>query len=171
MVRYKLFGILSMLIFSLPKVFPVSSASSNSSASPKESPATTRNEIKRLPIIKVGVKTEPIKPIKVSASVYFPVESQTDDTPLVTADNSKINEDKPGKHRWIAVSRNLLRRWGGSIDFGDTLHVKGISKKMDGPYIVRDTMNRRIKDRVDILVGPRDNKMGFWDNVKIYNLN
>jgi 3D (Asp-Asp-Asp) domain-containing protein len=166
MVRYKLYGILSMFIFSLPKVLPTTSASIKE----KPSPATSK-EINYLPIRKVSVATKPPKPINVTASVYFPVENQTDDSPLITADNSKINHRKPKNHRWIAVSRNLLRRWGGTIDFGDTLKVKGISKYMDGHYVVRDTMNKRLKNRIDILVGPKDNIMGFWKNVEVYNLN
>lgn len=167
MIRYKLFGILSMFIFSLPKVLPFSTAS----VPTKENSVTAQKEIKKIPIRQVPVETDPVKPIKVTASVYFPVESQTDDTPLTTADNSKINPKRPGRHRWIAVSRNLLKRWGGSIDYGDTLHLKGISKALDGPYVVRDTMNKRMRDRVDILVGSKDNIMGFWENVKVYQLN
>src|SRR5687768_17357585 len=167
MVKYKLYGILSMFIFSLPKIIL---PTQNTSLTENSTSATTQ-EIAYIPIRKVPVKTKPIKPINVTASVYFPVKSQTDDSPLITADNSKINPLKPRKHRWIAVSRNLLRRWGGSIDYGDTLKVTGISKRMDGHYVVRDTMNKRIRNRIDILVGPKDNIMGFWKDVEISKLN
>ena len=166
MVKYKLYGILSMFIFSLPKILPTQNASLS-----ENSTSATTQEITYIPIRKVPVKTKPIKPINVTASVYFPVKNQTDDSPLITADNSKINPSKPRKHRWIAVSRNLLRRWGGSIDYGDTLKVSGISKRMDGHYVVRDTMNKRIRNRIDILVGPKDNIMGFWKDVEISKLN
>jgi len=163
MVKYKLFGVIWMFIFSLPKIFPLSSSS-------KESQVNSE-PIEAIDSKKVTVKTMTIKPINVSASVYFPVEEQTDDTPLITADGSHIKKKKPSKYRWIAVSRNLLSRWGGPINYGDTLHVKGISKKMDGYYIVRDTMKKQIRNRIDFLVGSEENIMGFWKDVKIYQMN
>ncbi|WP_125077734.1 RlpA-like double-psi beta-barrel domain-containing protein [Rufibacter latericius] len=108
--------------------------------------------------------------IDVDASVYFPVEEQTDEDPFITADGSKINEKNPGQHRWLALSRNLLARWGGKIDYGDSVKVEGISPKLDGIYVVRDAMHHRIKNRVDILVGPNDKIMGYWEDVKLIKL-
>ncbi|MCJ8166705.1 hypothetical protein MKJ04_17800 [Pontibacter sp. E15-1] len=107
----------------------------------------------------------------VSASVYFPVPGQTDETPFITADGSRINQNNPKKHRWIAVSRDLHSRWGGDISYGDSLMVTGVSKKLDGLYIVRDIMNKRIRNRIDILVGEKDKVMGYWKDVKIAKLN
>ncbi|WP_051359773.1 hypothetical protein [Adhaeribacter aquaticus] len=164
MVRYKLYGILSLFIFSFPKLF-------SNTLNPRENPTSTSQETILHKEVPVSLKSEEKESFHVSASVYFPEEEQTDSTPYITADGSKINEERPGQHRWVAVSRNLLRKWGGSIDYGDTLHVKGISDKLDGVYVVRDTMTRRIKNRIDILVGEDDEIMGFWDNVQIYNLN
>ena len=43
----------------------------------------------------------------VTATIYHAVPGQTDDTPFVTASNSKINPENPQGHRWIAVSRDL----------------------------------------------------------------
>ncbi len=108
--------------------------------------------------------------LTVSASVYHPEPSQTDSTPFITADGSRINKRHPGKHRWIAVSRDLHSRWGGQLNFGDSLWVSGISEDMDGLYIVRDTMNRRIRNQIDILVGRKDGVMGMWNNVQIAKL-
>lgn len=107
----------------------------------------------------------------VSASVYFPEPEQTDDTPFITADGSIIDENDPGHHRWIAVSRDLLSRWGGEISYGDSLLVSGISEELDGLYVVRDTMHSRIRNRIDILVGRQDNIMGFWEEVSIAKVN
>jgi hypothetical protein len=45
--------------------------------------------------------------ILVNATVYNAVPNQTDSTPLITASNKKIDADNPGKHRWLAVSRDL----------------------------------------------------------------
>lgn len=103
----------------------------------------------------------------VSATVYFPERGQTDADPLTTADGSKINPKNPGKHRWIALSRDMLTRWGGDIQYGDSIWVRGISANMDGMYIVRDTMNRRFRNRIDILVGRKDKILGLWENVQI----
>ncbi|MFC5269316.1 hypothetical protein [Adhaeribacter terreus] len=117
--------------------------------------------------IKKMVQKLPIFSHKVSASVYFPDKAQTDSQPLITADGSKINHLKVRRHRWIAVSRNLLKRWGGPISYGDTVEVCGISEKLDGTYIVRDTMNKRLKNTIDILVDRHDSIMGHWKNVQI----
>ncbi len=118
-------------------------------------------------------KTAPVEELHithVTASVYFPEEAQTDSTPLITADGSRINETHPKKHKWIAVSRNLLTRWGGHIEFGDKVKVSGISDRLDGIYVVRDTMKKRLRNRIDILVGPNDNVMGRWNDVKLTKL-
>jgi 3D (Asp-Asp-Asp) domain-containing protein len=103
----------------------------------------------------------------VTATVYYPEKGQTDGNPLITADGSRINPKNPKKHRWIALSRDMLARWGGDIQYGDTVWVRGISDELDGMYIVRDTMNRRFTNRVDILVGRKDKIYGRWDNVEI----
>ncbi|WP_192811662.1 hypothetical protein [Pontibacter sp. BAB1700] len=103
----------------------------------------------------------------VTATVYYPERGQTDGNPLITADGSRINPKNPKKHRWIALSRDMLSRWGGDIQYGDTVWVRGISDELDGQYIVRDTMNRRFTNRIDILVGRRDKIYGKWDNVQI----
>lgn len=103
----------------------------------------------------------------VSATVYFPEKGQTDGNPLITADGSKINPRRPRDHRWIALSRDMLTRWGGDIQYGDSVWVRGISDELDGMYIVRDTMNRRFRNRIDILVGRHDNIMGLWNDVEI----
>ncbi len=126
--------------------------------------AISLNDLKPLKPLKARL---PLYSKKVSVSVYFPEESQTDDTPLITADGSHIDRKNIRKHRWVAVSRNLLKRWGGKLQYGDSLQVTGISQELDGTYIIRDTMNKRIRNTIDILVGPNENVMGHWKNVKI----
>lgn len=106
----------------------------------------------------------------VSASVYHAEPNQTDSTPFITADGSRINRKNPGKHRWIAVSRDLHTRWGGPIAYGDSLWVTGLGEGMDGLYVVRDVMNRRIRNRIDVLVSKHTRKRGFWRNVHIAKL-
>ncbi len=103
----------------------------------------------------------------VTATVYYPEKGQTQGNPLITADGSRINPKAPKKHRWIALSRDMLSRWGGDIAYGDTVWVRGISAQLDGQYIVRDTMNGRFRNHIDILVGRHDRIYGKWENVEI----
>lgn len=70
----------------------------------------------------------------VKGTVYHAVESQTDDTPFITADMSVIDTTKVNELRWVALSRDLLKRkytdrhgkkqtWNGKIKLGDTIWV------------------------------------------------
>lgn len=88
--------------------------------------------------------------IQVTATMYNPVVNQCDKDPLVTAGMYKINPHKASDHKWIAVSRNLLKRWGGPYEFGDKVKVIGAGHK-SGIYTIVDTMNKRFKNRIDIL--------------------
>lgn len=88
--------------------------------------------------------------VEVSATMYNAVEGQCDDTPLQTACMYKINPYKASEHKWIAVSRDLLKKNGGHFEYGDKVVVKGAGNK-DGVYTVADTMNKRFKKKIDIL--------------------
>ena len=46
-----------------------------------------------------------------------------------------------------------MKRWGGWLDYGDFVLLKGTDGK-DGVYQVRDTMNKRWVNRIDILESP-----------------
>jgi 3D (Asp-Asp-Asp) domain-containing protein len=100
----------------------------------------------------------------VTLTTYSPTVEQTDSTPLITASGFKINEGNPKRHRIIAVSRDLKRKY----KFGTKLRIKGAGK-YDGTYTVRDVMNKRYTKRIDILVGKRD-KQTKVKKVKIYKL-
>lgn len=101
----------------------------------------------------------------VTATMYYPVKGQCDKDPLVTAGMYKINEHKASKHKWIAVSRDLLKRWGGKLNYGDMVKVEG-TKDKDGVYKVVDTMNKRFRNRMDFLETKGTSKYKY-DNVKI----
>lgn len=88
--------------------------------------------------------------VQVTITMYNPTSDQCDSTPFITADNSRINPKKASEHKWVAMSRNLLSRWGGKFKYGDSIKIKGTSHK-DGIYIIRDTMNPRYINWVDIL--------------------
>ena len=82
--------------------------------------------------------------------MYQPDRIQCDDTPNITADGTRIRINKASQYKFVALSRNLLKRWGGPFDYGDFVLLKGTNGK-DGVYQVRDTMNPKWVNVVDIL--------------------
>jgi len=87
---------------------------------------------------------------QVRATMYHPVEEQCDDTPLITADGSKIDPYKVSEWNWIAVSQHMLTRNGGPLNYGDTVYVFGTEHK-DGVYVIKDCMNKRKTNQIDFL--------------------
>ena len=109
--------------------------------------------------------------IDVTVTMYHPVRHQTDRTPNILADGTKITIHKASEYRYVAVSRNLLKRWGGLLDYGDFIVLKGTDGK-DGVYQVKDTMNKRFVNRIDILESPGVKPYKFVDaKIKKANLN
>ena len=107
-------------------------------------------------------------PIEVKATMYHPVEAQCDDTPLITADGSRICPINVSDWNWIAVSQDLLKKNGGIFNYGDKVYVKGTHK--DGIYTIHDCMNKRKKNQIDILesIGTSQYK---YDEVELFVLN
>ena len=103
----------------------------------------------------------------VTATSYQAVPGQTDSEPFITADNSCIKPHYGSKKRWMALSRDLLKPWGGPFDFGDKVRVRGISPKLDGVYTVHDPMNRRHRHCMDILAHPSEKLDIYQKGVKI----
>ena len=89
----------------------------------------------------------------VTVTMYQPVRYQTDSTPNILADGTRIRTQDASNYKFIAVSRNLLKRHGGFLDYGDFILLKGTDGK-DGVYQVKDTMNKRFVSRIDILESP-----------------
>tara|TARA_R110001592_G_scaffold91116_2_gene267115 strand:+ start:320 stop:841 length:522 start_codon:yes stop_codon:yes gene_type:complete len=88
--------------------------------------------------------------LTVCATMYHPVVGQCDDSPDVTADQTKIpNIDSCSHLCWIAVSQDLLWFNDGPIRYGDTVYIEAGHKT--GYYVVRDAMNRRFKKKIDFL--------------------
>lgn len=164
MIRYKILAAILSVFVAVAEEFSLLK-----SETPAPQAEIEKEEWLPIPAAPTAVLEAP-STLNVSASVYFPEPNQTDSTPFITADGSRINRTDPGKHRWIAVSRNLHTRWGGNLAYGDSLWVTGISDELDGLYIVRDVMNRRFRNQVDILVGRKDRIMGYWEDVQIAKL-
>lgn len=102
----------------------------------------------------------------VTATVYHAVEGQCDGSPLVTASGAKIDSTESAyDHRYIAVSRDLL----DVFPYGTMVEVSGCGE-LDGVYTVADTLNKRYKGYIDILINP-DMRGGKWEGVRIRKVN
>jgi 3D (Asp-Asp-Asp) domain-containing protein len=118
--------------------------------------------------LKELVSEHNLEGMNVTVTMYHPVSQQTDSTPNILADGTRIRVHKASEYRFIAVSRNLLSRYGGWLDYGDFILLKGTDGK-DGMYQVRDTMNPRFVNRIDILESPGTKPYKF-DVAKISRL-
>jgi len=96
------------------------------------------------------------KPLIVTVTTYSVNEAETDSTPTITASGFEVSRTNPKKHRVIAVSRDLKKK----LRFGDKVRVTGIGK-LSGVYVVRDLMNSRWKNKIDILINPDDKHTKF----------
>ena len=98
----------------------------------------------------------------VTATVYHATKGQCDSTPSVTASGARISSAESAyDHRYIAVSRDLL----DVFPYGTMVEVSGCGE-LDGVYTVADTLNKRYKGYIDILINP-DMKGGKWEGVRI----
>lgn len=102
------------------------------------------------------------------ATTYQPTFAQCDSNPFGTADGSIINPDS--LQRWIALSRDLIKRWGGPFDYGDTIEFYSATKPhINGDWVLHDCMASKYKMSVDFLMSPENNypKLGIGTDVKI----
>ena len=113
---------------------------------------------------KIQMEIKGIEPDIVTVTTYSPTVEQTDSTPLITASGFKINPINPKKQRIVAVSRDLKRKY----KFGKKIRITGIGK-LSGTYTVRDVMNKRYRNRVDILIGTKDKQTKF-KKAKLYKI-
>lgn len=101
---------------------------------------------------------EPVT-LTVTSTAYNSIAGQTDATPFITATGTRT---RPGV---VAVSRDLLRRY----PYGSRLKIVGIvptrscglKKVPTRTYVIEDTMNRRMVNKVDIWMESRNEAMNF----------
>lgn len=105
---------------------------------------TSRPDVK---IMKIDIQPI-IEYERVTLTTYSPVIGETDTTPDITASGFKIDIKHPERHRIIAVSRDLKKKW----KFNTKVRITN-GGKYNGIYTVKDVMNKRHKKRIDILVG------------------
>ena len=102
----------------------------------------------------------------VTVTTYNPTKEQCDSTPNQTADGTIIKPWLATKYRYVALSRDLIARWGGPFEYGDYVVIEGTEDgDWDGIYQVRDTMNPKWVKRVDILT---TNSRFKYTGVKLY---
>lgn len=85
----------------------------------------------------------------VTLTTYTIDPLQTDSTPLITASGFKLDSINPSRHRVIAVSRDLKRK----LKFGDKVRLSNAGR-FNGVWYVRDLMNKRFKNKIDVLINP-----------------
>jgi 3D (Asp-Asp-Asp) domain-containing protein len=100
-------------------------------------------------------------------TVYNAEAKQCNADYLTTADMSKINlkKLKDKEIRWVALSRDLLSRWGGKFNYGDSIYIHGGEK--EGWWVVHDCMNKRYKNSIDFL---EYKQKRFKEKVKILSI-
>lgn len=101
-------------------------------------------------------------------SVYNPIGSQTDSTPLITASIDTIDTNTYNND-WIAISRDLHVKYGGYLKYGDIITIFGKESKFKGMFVVKDLMNKRYKKSMDVC--HLTDKLGLEINVKYQIIN
>jgi len=92
----------------------------------------------------------------VSLSTYKADTTETDSTPLVTASGFKLDSLNPKKHRVIAISRDLKELFA----FGDKVKLTNAGK-FNGIWFIHDVMNKRYKNKIDVLINPSDSQISL----------
>jgi len=92
----------------------------------------------------------------VNLSTYKADASETDSTPLITASGFKLDSLNPKKHRVIAISRDLKELFA----FGDKVKLTNAGK-FNGIWFIHDLMNKKYRNKIDILINPSDRQMSL----------
>ncbi len=93
----------------------------------------------------LGIETYKVYTIDVTVTGYSSTKDQCDNDPFITASNKKVRKG------YIALSRDLLYKFNKDAPFkwGDEIYII-INGSRHGPFVVEDTMNKRLTNRADI---------------------
>jgi hypothetical protein len=83
------------------------------------------------------------------------VPSQTDDSPFITSIGERV-----GPHG-VAVSRDMLSRWGGPLNYGDAIYIEGVGIK-----VVNDCMAERHRRAIDLWVETKEKESRVFHQFK-----
>jgi len=86
-----------------------------------------------------------------SLTAYQPLTVQTDSTPCTPADGRFVHMDG------VAISRDLHKKWGGPLKFGDVLYIEGVGIK-----IVNDVMHAKHMNHLDVFVWTQEEEAYYW---------
>nr|WP_321223547.1 hypothetical protein [uncultured Psychroserpens sp.] len=109
----------------------------------------------------LGCKKEELNPyewktIEVTATAYNSLAYQTNSNPHITAFGDSL---KPGL-KYIAVSRDLLKK---GLEHNTLVKVDGL----EGTYLVKDKMNRRFRNKIDLYMGTDVKAARKWGRRKV----
>ena len=96
------------------------------------------------------------KSIEVTASAYNSLAYQTSSNPHITAFGDSL---KPGL-KYIAVSRDLLKN---GLSHNTLVKIEGL----EGTYLVKDKMNRRFRNKIDLYMGTNVKAARKWGRRKV----
>lgn len=82
---------------------------------------------------------------------YQPIEAQTDSSPWTTSIGERVHP------HGVAVSRDMLKRWGGPLNYGDWLYIEGYGFK-----VVNDCMSDTKWDKVNKVRVPITRSVDIW---------
>jgi len=94
--------------------------------------------------------------MEVTATAYNSLAYQTSSNPHITAFGDSL---KPGLN-YIAVSRNLLKE---GLTHNTLVKIEGL----EGTYLVKDKMNKRWWNRIDIYMGTDVKAAKNWGKRKV----
>jgi len=114
-------------------------------------------------VIKLPIKEKLKKSLVVTATTYTIKNRSTID--FYTKSGFKITKTNPKLDRVIAVSHDLKKLF----NYGDSVLIQGIGKH-SGVYYIRDLMDSKWKNRIDILLNPNDLLITYY-KVKIILMN
>ncbi len=97
---------------------------------------------------------------QVTATVYRTTYGKTG----VTADGTKIRKKNAKELKLIAVSPDMLKKWPLGT------HVLVVNAdSLSGLYVVRDIMNKRFHNRIDILINKKD-KLNMFKKAHMFKV-
>ncbi len=84
----------------------------------------------------------------------------------VTASGSRIDNNKLRNYeiKWIALSPDMFSKL--NVKMGDEVIIECANSNLNGVWVVKDKMARRLRNRIDILL-PRGDKMNFHGPIKV----
>ena len=84
----------------------------------------------------------------------------------VTASGSRIDNNKLRNYeiKWIALSPDMFSKLG--VKMGDEVIIECANERLNGVWIVKDKMAKRLRNRIDILL-TKGEKMNFTSPIKV----